>query len=241
MTHPLVSLSVVSHGQSQLVANLLSDLEHLETRDFEVIVTVNLPEDTAVFANRPYPVKILTNEAPKGFGANHNAAFQHASGDLFAIANPDIRAPHLDLLALVRLFDQPRTGAVAPVILSPAGGIEDSARRFPTIGRLLRRQLPRQRKPDYRWTDAPLEVDWVAGMFVLFRPSTFKELGGFDDRRFFMYMEDVDICERLWRKGWTVQVQPATSVVHDARRASHRSMTHLRWHAVSALRYLTGL
>jgi hypothetical protein len=33
-------------------------------------------------------------------------------------------------------------------------------------------------------------------------------------------------------------LQPAASVIHDAQRASHRSLTHMRWHAASALRYL---
>jgi GT2 family glycosyltransferase len=130
---------------------------------------------------------------------------------------------------------------VAPVVLSGQGQVEDSVRHFPTFTRLARRVLLRQRNPDYRWDRTPIEVDWTAGMFVLFRPEAFRAVGGFDDRRFFMYFEDVDICARLWRRGWSVVLQPQVSVVHDAQRASHRSMKHLRWHLTSAARYLSGL
>jgi N-acetylglucosaminyl-diphospho-decaprenol L-rhamnosyltransferase len=237
----MLSLSVVSHGQSDLIIQLLSDLEALPLQNFEVIVTSNLPEDTTVYGGHRYPVQLIANQKPKGFGSNHNAAFAASKGRFFAIVNPDIRCPQLDMGVLLRQFDDAHVGAVAPVILSPNGGIEDSVRRFPTVARLLRRKLTRRRKPDYVWLDQPIEVDWVAGMFVLFRPQAFKELNGFDDRRFFMYMEDVDICERLWHHGWSVHLQPATSVIHAAQRASHRNAKHLRWHLVSAMRYLTGL
>jgi GT2 family glycosyltransferase len=238
---PLVSLSVVSHGQAHLVAQLLGDLERLPRRDFEVVITSNVAESTAAYEGWSYPVRILTNNVPKGFGANHNAAFAQSRGQFFAVVNPDIRIPLLDLNAVLQPFEQGRVGAVAPLILSPEGEVEDSARHFPTIFRLIRRQLGRQRGPDYQWGTQPIAVDWVAGMFVMFRPQAFRELNGFDDKRFFMYMEDVDICERLGNQGWSVLLQPRTSVVHAAQRASHRNMKHLRWHIVSAFRYLTSL
>lgn len=238
--NPLVSISVVSHGQSHLVSQLLADLDRLPWRDFEVIATVNLPEDDAIYEGRGFPVKVIRNAQPKGFGANHNAAFAHARAPYFAVVNPDIRLPDLDIEQLLEPLADPAVGAVAPVVLSSAGTVEDSARRFPSVARLMRRVLLGQRAPDYAWKRDPIEVDWVAGMFVLFRGEVFRALGGFDDQRFFMYFEDVDLCHRLWRSGRRVLLQPRASVIHDARRASHRQLRHLRWHMVSAARYLGG-
>jgi hypothetical protein len=45
----------------------------------------------------------------------------------------------------------------------------------------------------------------------------------------------------LHESGWQVMVNPRVQVTHMAQRASHRNLKHMRWHAVSALRYLTGL
>lgn len=238
---PLVTLSVVSHGQSTLVEKLLSDLDRLGRRDFEVVVTSNLPESEASYVGRSYAVTRLKNSVPKGFGANHNAAFEHSRGLFFVVVNPDIRLSSLDIDRLLMPFDDPNVGGVAPKVVSSDGRLEDSARRFPTVWRLLCRLLLRRRAPDYALNSVPVDVDWAAGMFVVFRPEMFKALGGFDDRRFFMYFEDVDICRRLHQRGWRVVVQPAISVVHDAQRASHRSLMHLRWHLTSAVRFLTGL
>lgn len=54
--------------------------------------------------------------------------------------------------------------------------------------------------PDYPIDDGPVDADWVAGMFMLFRREAFRAVGGFD-RAYLLYYEDVDICERLWRSG----------------------------------------
>lgn len=238
---PRVSLSIVSHGQSALVRQLLEDLLRLAPPDIEVVLTVNIPEEEHAYPACPFPIRILRNAAPKGFGANHNAAFHAAQGRYFAVVNPDIRLASLDLDVLLEPLANPSAAAVAPVVLSATGTVEDSVRRFPTIGRLARRVILKQRAPDYQWEQEPIEVDWAAGMFILFRSEAFQAVGGFDDRRYFMYFEDVDICARLRARGARVLLQPRVSVIHDARRDSHRSLQHLRWHLSSAARYLTGL
>ncbi|MDR2326049.1 MAG: glycosyltransferase [Acidovorax sp.] len=238
---PLFTLSIVSHGQSQLIAPLLDDLRRLALPDMEALITVNLPEDETPFRDLPFPSRIIRNATPKGFGANHNEAFAHSRGAFFVVVNPDIRLPTLNLDELLAVLNDPAIGAVAPVVLNGTGDIEDSVRRFPTIPMLLRRSLLKQRTPDYQWDQEPIAVDWTAGMFVVFRREAFEAVQGFDHRRFFMYFEDVDICLRMKRKGWLVTLQPKVSVVHLAQRASHRSLKHLRWHLTSALRYFTGL
>jgi N-acetylglucosaminyl-diphospho-decaprenol L-rhamnosyltransferase len=238
---PTFSLSVVSHGQLPLIVPLLADLSRLRFRNFEVLITLNIPEDAAAIGHRDFPLTVISNAEPKGFGANHNAAFARSRGSLFVVVNPDIRTPALDMQILASAFDNPRIGACAPKVLSTEGRVEDSARRFPTIASLFRRVLLDKKEPDYAFDNSPMLVDWVAGMFVVFRREAFSQARGFDAGRYFMYFEDVDICARLRRLGWEVRLQPATSVVHDAQRASHRDLRHLRWHVTSALRYLTGL
>jgi N-acetylglucosaminyl-diphospho-decaprenol L-rhamnosyltransferase len=238
---PLVSLSVVSHGQGHIVRHLLHDLRSLVDVTHEIILTINIPEDTGFLAEfADLPITLIRNAAAKGFGANHNAAFVRSAGACFAVVNPDIRAPGLRMQPLLETIATLRAGACAPAVHSPQGTLEDSARRFPSLSGLFSRTVLKRRGPDYCWTDEPQPVDWVAGMFVVFRREAFAQIGGFDER-FFMYLEDVDICRRLLQRGWPTVVQPAVTVVHDARRASHRSLQHLRWHVTSVVRYLTGL
>ncbi|QFY41820.1 glycosyltransferase [Candidatus Methylospira mobilis] len=242
-----ISFSIISHEQGDLVRRLLTDMRALQITDFEIILTLNLPErDDFLSELTDLPLRVVRNHTPKGFGANHNAAFALAQGRYFAIVNPDVRLPLSDPGALLASFADSNIGACAPTVLSPQGGEEDNARRFPTVLRLIRRVLGFwsvfgfRGKLDYCPNLSPVAVDWVAGIFVIFRREAFAEVQGFDER-FFMYMEDADICRRLQHAGWLVLLVPGWSIVHDARRASHRSIKHLRWHLISAFRYLTGL
>jgi N-acetylglucosaminyl-diphospho-decaprenol L-rhamnosyltransferase len=243
-SHFKFSLSVVSHGQGALIRSLLQDLcrdQAQRGRQHEVLLTLNIPEDESFvddFTDQ-LSLRVIRNMKPKGFGANHNAAFEASSGEVFVVLNPDIRLQAFpDDLIAASLTDM--TGAWAPLVRSSTGSVEDSFRRFPTVARLLRRTILRRRYPDYLAEDKPIDVDWVAGMFIAFRRRTYADLKGFDER-YFMYMEDVDICHRLNRRGLSVVLDPRASVVHDAQRASRRSWQHRKWHLRSAVRYLIGI
>lgn len=237
----IVSLSIVSHGQGALITRLLDDIGHPGWRGdttFEVIVTLNIPEDEHWLEGPfPFPVTVIRNERPKGFGANHNAAFRIARGKLFAVVNPDIRLSSFRIDDLIIALDREKAGVCGPLVKAPDGADEDSARRFPTITRLFRRKLRTKHAPDYRPSATPVEVDWLAGMFLLFPSSIYREIGGFDER-YFMYLEDVEICRHLGHRGRTALWVTSTAVIHDASRASRRSIRHLRWHIGSLARYL---
>ena len=240
-THvPKLTLSIVSHGQGRLVRPLLLELANLPRKEFEVILTVNIPEDERQFDVDGLSVTVIRNHVAKGFGANHNAAFSASQAPYFAIVNPDIRIGKTDPASLLGGFTDALTAVCAPLAINSFGEVEDSARHFPTWKSLAQKALRRHTHREYLIADRPFAVDWVAGMLAVFRREAYLDVGGFDDRRYFMYYEDVDICFRLKQRGWNVIVLPSVQVIHDAQRASHRSLRHMRWHIISALRFLTG-
>lgn len=236
----IVTFSVVSHGQSNLISNLLVDLQCITQLPFDLIITLNIPEDESIFENLSLNIKIIRNKLPKGFGANHNTAFLQATGKYFIVLNPDIRFDDLHLEKLFESFINPAVGAVGPHIINRLGITEDSIRKFPTISSILKRTCLRQRSCDYIWAASPFHVDWIGGMFMAIRPEAFRAVGGFDSNRFFMYLEDVDLCRRLWLAGWTILADPSLTVVHDAQRASFKNFQHFKWHITSLFRYLLG-
>ena len=235
-----VTFSVVSHGQGNLIHSLLQDMRNWVGVKFEIILTQNISEDNAYLEGfRDLDIFLIINDVPKGFGANHNAAFAKAKGDFFVVLNPDIRASKLDLDPLVTAAKSQGIGACAPVVMSVEGKIEDSARRYPTLLRFFKRTFLKKRSVDYEFTSKLVKVDWIAGMFMVFRREVFKSIGGFDER-YYMYLEDADICRRINRCGLDVVVINESSVIHDARRASRRNLQHILWHYRSAFRFLFG-
>ncbi len=232
-----ITASIVSHGQGPLVASLLEDLARC--RDVsDVILTLNIPEDDI-----PCPeqlrsrLRVIRNEHPLGFGANQNQAFRQCRTTFFAVLNPDLRLVNDPFPELTRALQRNHCGLIAPAVRYPDGALEDSARYFPTIPRLLRKLAGRgDGRVEIKGTN-PQEVDWAAGMFLLFPTEVFGEIGGFDER-FFLYYEDVDICARLWKSGQRVILHPGVAVEHAAQRASRRNLRYMKWHLTSMARYL---
>lgn len=233
-----VSVSVVSHGQIDLVNQFLQDLSRHCAPGLRVILTRNVPEpDPDLPPKWAHKLEIVDNEHPKGFGANHNAAFRRSETRLFCVANPDIRLTADPFPVLAAALESPRLASVGPLVRDPRDRPEDSARRFPTASGLLRKLVAAPVGPDYAADAGLITVDWIAGMFVVFRADAFRAVRGFDER-FFLYYEDVDICARLRAAGYSVAYEPGAEVIHNARRASRRNLRLMAIHASSALRYL---
>lgn len=235
----MISISIVSHGQGDLVGRLLDDLSsYVGQSSFEVLLTLNIPE-TLPFseASFQYPVRVIRNPDSKGFGANHNAAFQQATGEWFCVMNPDIRLPSNLFPFLLSEITRFQGAVIAPITVSPHGHCEDSVRRFPTLLSLTQKALgTSDGRYHYALGDYTFPADWVGGMFMLFRVDVFRRLGGFD-QAFFLYYEDVDICVRVWKSGGKVLACPGVAVIHDAQRTSRRKACYMRWHLTSMARY----
>lgn len=235
------TLSVVSHGHGLLLVNLLRDLAQQDgISEHLVIVTLNLADEMLDEHEHPGLRLLVTrNPVPRGFAANHNAAFQKSIGKWFAVLNPDIRLPERTILS--RLFDSSTALGVAlraPVVLSSAGEPEDSVRTNLTPWSLLRRAAGLDRDP--RQSTGLIQRGrpflWFAGMLLAIDRTAYRKVGGFDER-YFLYCEDCDLCARLYVAGFALEQDRSTRVVHDAQRDSHRSAKHLRWHLHSLAKY----
>lgn len=238
MSTPLISISVVSHGQIDLVGNLLLDIEkNCKDSTLQFLLTMNLDEalpfETADFT---FPIRVIRNATPLGFAANHNQAFARGAGQYFCVLNPDIRLSSDPFKILLECFEDSSVGVAAPLVLGESGTIEDSARRFPTPFRIFCKAFGGCRGSDYAVKDAPIHPDWVGGMFMLFPRDVYAKVCGFD-QRYFLYYEDVDLCARLRLMGYEIVMSPHAQVTHMAQRSSHRNFKYLSWHLRSMIRF----
>lgn len=231
-----VTVSIVSHGHGAMVGRLIGELLECPSVG-RVVVTFNIPEVLAL-ETADERVIVLRNVDPKGFGANHNAAFALCETAFFCPVNPDIKVSGDPFDILVELLAEvPDAALAAPLIVTPDGEHEDNFRRFPTLWSLVKKAVAGQRGAySVSPGDGVFFPEWAAGMFMLFRTSAYRKLQGFDEA-YYLYYEDVDICVRAWRGEMKVMACPEVAVVHDARRESRRNLRFMRWHGESMLRY----
>ena len=143
-----VLISIVSHKQADLVHQLLKDIDRVSLhKNLEVIITVNIKE-TIPFTENDFCFRltIIQNTYPKGFGANHNAAFRSRPSDFFGVLNPDLRLTRDPFAPLSTILSDKGIGVIAPLIMNRDRSIEDSARRLPTPARLIKRCLSWKRE-----------------------------------------------------------------------------------------------
>jgi N-acetylglucosaminyl-diphospho-decaprenol L-rhamnosyltransferase len=230
----MISISVVSHDQKELVQALFSDIKRLAPPLVkQIILTHNNTDDRELFPNEIAHIRIVQifNPQNKGFGDNHNSAFRSASQQYFAVLNPDLRLTLDPFPSLLNALSNPLCGLVGPRIVNANGEIANSARKLYTPLQILNNYLG--------LTSYTTRPDWLAGMFLLFRSEAFRSVNGFDEK-FFMYVEDVDISSRLVLKGWFLRHDTSAEVIHVARRASRRSLRHFSWHIHSAFIWWTS-
>lgn len=225
---PAVTVSIVSHGQLELVRPLLEQLDRFSRAPTaKVVLTQNIAEpDLLAGTQWGFEIERIENAVPLGFGANHNQAFDRCTTPWFLVLNPDIRFDR-DVLAPLIAQAAPDSGLLTPRILEPGKSAPEQHRAIITPLEILRRK-----RPDY---ELPLVPDWIPGLFMLFRSEAYRQVGGFDER-FFMYGEDFDICARTRLAGWKLQVAEDLTALHDAQRASRTSLRHLYWHVTSLLK-----
>jgi len=221
-----------------LVRDLLEDLSNnCRMLSLEVLLTLNTSNESfELLGKYPYPLVILKNNDALGFAQNHNQAFLLAKGEFFCILNPDIRLYSDPFPNLIRVLEDDSVGAVAPQVLEADGQVADSARKFPNPFAIFFKFVGLNFQAQYTLTHSIIYPDWVAGMFILFRHETFKNINGFDER-YFLYYEDVDICARLNNLGKRVALCSYSQVIHLAQRRSHRSFQYFLWHISSMFKF----
>lgn len=212
-----VVISIVSHSQTELVDVLLNDLARQDLpADFLVIVRHNVKAEPC---DIPANLNVLEvcNEAPLGFGANHNLNSRIANSAVFVILNPDIRILADGLVKALVSACMREFVMLAPRILGDDGREEQNLRPALTPMQLAVKNLlfwVGFQQNQSRWF-------WIAGMFIVVRTDHFRRLNGFDEK-FFMYVEDADLCLRSALVGERPVRLMSHAVVHNARRDSRK-------------------
>ena len=189
-------------------------------------------------------VRVRTSPANVGYATGLNMAYEYSEGngdDVVALLNPDLHFFPGSIGPLAALLaNDPRVGAVAPRIFldenreillppndlpSPKAELEEAlACRFPSIAR--RRANRKHREAGEFWsTESPVQREMLSGACLFLRRSTIEELGEVMDGRFPLYFEDADLCVQLRALGYTLNLEPASEVLHHWSRCAGPEFT----------------
>ena len=122
----------------------------------------------------------------------------------------------------------------------PNGSPQVVCRKAPSVKEMLIRRLAILKNSSaldqYLDVSKPFYPDFIHGCFMLFKTQDFINSKGFDER-YFLYMEDADICREIKQSGKEVLYYPNEQITHIHRRGSSKKAKLLFHHIVSAIKY----
>lgn len=260
MESPKLSIITVNYKSFSDLSRCIAAIKKNEPQvSYEIIVIDNdskQPEEEQKFLQEwGSQIIYIHSQANVGFGAGNDIGIKQAKGEYLLLVNPDVEIWENAVLEAVRFLDEHKeVGILGGQLRYPTGAIQDSYRSFPSlpdqfikrIGFLRKQKSLRKRVSKYlMWDKDPSvtePVDWVVGGFMFIRKKAYETVGGFD-QRYFLFMEDVDLCRKMWEHGYAVYYHPKVSATHREERLSgggirdfFRKKT-MRIHTASAIKY----
>lgn len=219
-TTPLVSI-IISSCRVDLLSNCVQSI-HDNTRydRYEIIVTTNLLENADM---REYCSAngLRLFEVRDGFFSKmNNYAARHTESEFIVFLNDDtlIITPEW-LNELLMLCNLPEVGAVGPKLILRNGGIQ-----FTRMVLGIRRDgLPYFFDPFATYqtqmfhgfsSEVIADVTAVSGACMMMKREVFLNIGGFDEDTFNLSWQDMDLCLRLRKNGFSVLYTPYAVVIH---------------------------
>jgi len=221
-----LSIIIVSYNSSPFLKKCLTSLyQNNPSIPFEVLVVDNSSSDDSVeMVKGGFPqVILIENKENIGFAPANNFALQRCQGELVLFLNPDTILLPGSIDTLMEVMQKERgAGILGCRLLNEDGTLQLSwgrmvnltsefwqrfiSRRYEKGNRLIKQYLERKSRRSHN-------PYWVTGACMLVRREALERVGHFDPN-FFMFLEDVDLCHRVRKKGWEVLYTPSAEVVH---------------------------
>lgn len=250
-----IAIITVTYSPGKYLEDFLSSVEAATRRKVMVVMADNGSTDGAPEAAADVYdwVHLLRTGGNIGYGAAINRAVEFLSearkdGSIesryFVVANPDVVFSPGSIDELINTAEtwghegdisSAPVGSVGPYIREPDGSAYPSARAVPTLGMGIGHALlgavwknnpwSRTYRSDSDMTKAHT-AGWLSGSCLMLDWEAWDQVGGFDER-YFMYMEDVDLGDRLGRAGYCNVFQPRAVITHAKGHAAGKEPARL--------------
>ena len=244
---------VTYNTKKEELAKIINCFQNTELK-FKLWISDNSEKDTSRNFIEKFSdsrIEYIFNNANNGFGTGHNVVIEKLirgkeKSEFHLMINADV---YFEKNTIEKIINYMRKntdiGQIGPKIYEPNGKVSKSCRLLPTpLNLIFRRFFPIKsviEKMDYnyemKWYDyqSVIEVPILSGCFIFVRTDVLKDIGGFDER-YFMYMEDYDLCRRIGKKYKTV-FYPEVKIIHEHGKASYKSRKMMMLHINSAIKY----
>lgn len=253
-----LTITIVSYHNEEDVKKAVASIEKftsgtitkqifiVDNTDMRIEKSADLAEKNRILEelSKTYPdVICLSTGKNLGFGSGHNYVLERLDSKYHAIVNPDIILEQDAFSKLIQFMEDESIGMCVPRLVDEEGNLLAVYRRELTAWdmfiRMFFKGAFKKRQAYHTMQDAdytkPFDVPFAQGSFLLIRTELYKKLGGFDER-FFLYMEDADLCKRVNQLSRLCYC-PDAEVIHKWEKGSHKNGKLFKLHVQSMISY----
>ena len=209
------------NGLQHLREFLPSVVSHTASHIPIYIIDNSSSDDSLAWVQNRYPyLQVIKLNKNYGFAEGYNRGLAQVDARYYILLNSDVEVSPYWATKLIEVMDnQPEVVAVQPKILSyrnktefeyagAAGGWMDATCYPFCMGRFLN-EIER----DEQQYNTRTELAWASGAAMAIRADIYHNLGGFDGD-YFAHHEEIDLCWRIRRAGFSIVSAPNIPVYH---------------------------
>jgi GT2 family glycosyltransferase len=213
---PKVSIIILNYNGKKWLEKCLPSWEKSTYPNLEVVIVNNgSTDDSAEFVKKKHPnFRLLDIHPNRGFAGGNNYGVQKAKGKYVLLLNNDTTVSPGLLQPMVELMEKDLSiGVVQPQMRNMVRkDRNDAVASFYTSTGFLYHYGYMQpiKKSQYQ---KPMYAYSIKGAGMMMRRDDYLRLGGLDED-FVCYVEETDLCHRVWLSGKKVIFYPKSYMYH---------------------------
>lgn len=207
MANPYVSVIVCTYKRERYLESCLQSIFDQSYKNIEVILVVKDLDENEIKKLKKFEHLSFVTQDQKSIGlsAARNLGIKKANGDIIAFIDDDAVADSNWIENLIKKYKDPEVGGVGGLIIDASSNkpwlYDGYINRFGTT------KIGDKIKNKEGWFRV------LVGCNMGFRKKILDELKGFDENIIF-YHEESDLCIRILKKGYKLELEPSAKVTH---------------------------
>jgi len=243
-----ISIIIVTYNSSQKIVRLLHSIGgQLGNHKINVIIVdnnsidkINLQNKIQKIKHKNYKLFLYLRRKNYGFGNSCNYGAHHTLDPYLLFLNPDTKLLPSSISILLKHLISSKSQIIGGKSVTFDNKIihrtvfnkpspTDLLFEFSNVGKLLRKHGNFYIDQNNLVQDTV--VGGVGGAYLLIKSKIFSKLGGFD-KKIFMYLEDVDLCNRATKLGYKISYCPHSIILHEGGASSDNKyhIHHKSWY-----------
>jgi GT2 family glycosyltransferase len=230
-----LSFIIVNYQSEKYLAQCISFIKKkILGVEHEVIVVNNDSLDLQGLSE----IRVINTGKNIGFGAACNLGARSAQGEILCFLNPDTEIVSSNSVDLLDKFDEyDKLAIIGSRLVDEKNNTQEwIAGKEITIWSTLLNNLGYKRDRKIWESEFPIECAWISGAAMFIKKDIFQKIRGFDEK-FFMYFEDIDLCQRARQLGYKILYFPNFQIKHFGGKSFLNKTTQKKYYHASQYRY----